>query len=109
MHPRKVAFMPDTGQAMVKKLRLQQEPNVAEREQALARQVAEARAARHARAARELGHVELFTNNGQAPAQKPRVELFGSPAAKPRVELFGASARGAATAPSNSAKTVEEA
>ena len=34
----------------MKKLRLQQEPSVAEREQALVKQVAEARAARHARA-----------------------------------------------------------
>src|SRR6185437_688736 len=91
-HPRKVAFMPATGQAMVKKLRLQQEPNVAEREQALARQVAEARAARHARAARERGQVELFATNGsgQGAAQKPRIELFGAPAAKPRVESFAA-------------------
>jgi chemotaxis protein CheD len=113
VHPRKVAFMPDTGQAMVKKLRLQQDPTVAEREQALAKQVAEARAARHARAARERGHVELFTASGagQSAAQKPRIELFGASAAKPRVELAGASARSAGTgaAPFTSAKTVEEA
>jgi chemotaxis protein CheD len=113
VHPRKVAFMPDTGQAMVKKLRLQQDPTVAEREQALAKQVAEARAARHARAARERGHVELFTASGagQSAAQKPRIELFGASAAKPRVELAGASARRAGTgaAPFTSAKTVEEA
>lgn len=107
VHPRKVAFMPDTGQAMVKKLRLQQDPTVAEREQELAKQVAEARAARHGRAARERGHVELFgTNGGAAAAGKPRIELFGAPAAKPRVELFGANAR---TTLINSAKTVEEA
>ncbi|HLX01436.1 MAG TPA: chemoreceptor glutamine deamidase CheD, partial [Trinickia sp.] len=121
-HPRKVAFMPYTGQAAVKKLRLQQEPSVAEREQALAKQTAELRAARHARA-RE--HVELFA----APASKPRVELFGGgqgggaatsvaaqsankpPATgKPRIELFGASA-GSSTRPTsqNSPRTVEEA
>ncbi|MGN6229538.1 MAG: chemoreceptor glutamine deamidase CheD [Trinickia sp.] len=110
VHPRKVAFMPDTGQAMVKKLRLQQDPTVAEREQALAKQVAEARAARHARAARERGHVELFATNGsgQGAAQKPRIELFGAPAAKPRVESFAAG-NARATASINSAKTVEEA
>jgi chemotaxis protein CheD len=109
VHPRKVAFMPKTGQAAVKKLRLQQEPNVAEREQALARQTAELRAARHARA-RE--HAELFAT----PAGKPRVELFGGSqaagaakpqaAGKPRIELFGASAR---ASDQDSAKTVEEA
>ncbi|HEV3425813.1 MAG TPA: chemoreceptor glutamine deamidase CheD [Paraburkholderia sp.] len=110
-HPRKVAFMPRTGQVMVKKLRLQQEAGVAEREQALARQTAEARAERLARA-RE--RVELFA----APAARPRVELFGtgSPAgtgsgtaagaARPRVELFGASPR---PINSNNARTTEEA
>jgi len=113
VHPRKVAFMPATGQAMVKKLRMQQEPSVAEREQALARQSAEARAARHAHA-RE--HVELFARPNPKPAM-PRVELFGQAAAgqaaaaqaragKPRVEFFGAGVR-----PNdiNSAKTAEEA
>jgi chemotaxis protein CheD len=106
-HPRKVAFMPRTGQVMVKKLRLQQDQGVAEREQALARQTAEARADRLARA-RE--RVELFAS----PAGRPRIELFGSnpaagaaPAApaKPRIELFGA------TRPTtqNNARTVEEA
>ncbi|MGV2288316.1 chemoreceptor glutamine deamidase CheD [Trinickia sp. YCB016] len=125
-HPRKVAFMPYTGQAAVKKLRLQQEPSVAEREQALAKQTAELRAARHARA-RE--HVELFAST----ASKPRVELFGGgpgggaaassannsatqpankpPATgKPRIELFGASAA-SSTRPisQNSPRTVEEA
>ncbi|RKP45627.1 chemoreceptor glutamine deamidase CheD [Trinickia fusca] len=105
VHPRKVAFMPSTGQAMVKKLRLQQEPNVAEREQALAKQVAEARTARHERA-RAREHAELFAPAGQA-AGKPRVELFGASNAKQRVELFGAGgARGSLI---NNAKTVEEA
>jgi len=83
-HPRKVAFMPRTGQVMVKKLRLQQDPGVAEREQALVRQSAEARAERLAAARKR---VELFA----APAAaRPKVELFGSSsgAAKPKVELF---------------------
>ncbi len=111
-HPRKVAFMPTTGQAMVKKLRLQQEPSVAETEQALARQVAEARAARHARA-RAKEHLELFGGAGTgaaagAPAAaKPRVELFGTATPKPRLELFGSGVR--ASDSKNSAKTVEEA
>jgi chemotaxis protein CheD len=111
-HPRKVAFMPRTGQVMVKKLRLQQDQGVAEREQALARQTAEARAERLARA-RE--RVELFAS----PTGRPRIELFGSNAeaggapaaqraaapAKPGIELFGA------TRPTiqNNARTVEEA
>ena len=113
-HPRKVAFMPRTGQVMVKKLRLQQEAGVAEREQALARQTSEQRAERLARA-RE--RVELFA----APATqagRPRVELFGAgstanagsgtsaAAAKPRIELFGASPR---PINSNNARTAEEA
>ncbi|GAB7536225.1 chemoreceptor glutamine deamidase CheD [Burkholderia sp. 22PA0099] len=73
VHPRKVAFMPRTGQAMVKKLRLAV-PGVAEREAALARSAADARAAR---AQRARAHVELFA----APASpKPRIELFGSTA-----------------------------
>jgi chemotaxis protein CheD len=102
-HPRKVAFMPATGQAMVKKLRLTQEPSVAEQEEALAKQVAEARAARHARAqAKE--HAELLTPAG---AIQPRIELLGGAKAKPRIELFGASARGSGT--NDSTKTVKEA
>jgi chemotaxis protein CheD len=52
VHPRKVAFMPRTGRAMVKKLRLQV-PGVAEREAALAREAVRASAAR-ARAKVEL-------------------------------------------------------
>jgi chemotaxis protein CheD len=109
-HPRKVAFMPRTGQVMVKKLRLQQEAGVAEREQALARQTSEQRAERLAKA-RE--RVELFA----APAGgRPKIELFGAraaagsgagaPAAKPRIELFGASQR---PNNSNNARTAEEA
>jgi chemotaxis protein CheD len=115
-HPRKVAFMPRTGQVMVKKLRVQQDPGVAEREQALVRQSAEARAERLAAARKR---VELFS----APAAaKPRIELFasgggstgtaadttanGAGAARPRVELFGSAPR---PNNSNNARTTEEA
>jgi chemotaxis protein CheD len=110
-HPRKVAFMPRTGQVMVKKLRLQQEAGVAEREQELARQTAEERAERLAKA---RARVELFSSPAAA---KPRIELFGAgtpsastpgaaPVSKPRIELFGASAR---PIQPNNARTVEEA
>jgi chemotaxis protein CheD len=105
VHPRKVAFMPATGQAMVKKLRLQQEPSVAEREQALAKQVAEARAARHARA-REKQHAELFTQPGADGASKRRIELFGAKAT-PRIDSFAEGSLGSGM--NDSAKTVEEA
>jgi chemotaxis protein CheD len=113
-HPRKVAFMPRTGQVMVKKLRLQQEAGVAEREQALARQTLEQRAERLARA-RE--RVELFATS-PSQAGRPRLELFGAgsnanagsgtsaAAGKPRIELFGASPR---PINSNNARTAEEA
>jgi len=60
-HPRKVAFLPRTGQVMVKKLRLAQEPTVAERERVLASQDAGARA-------------------GRLAAARARVELFGATA-----------------------------
>jgi len=101
-HPRKVAFMPRTGQVMVKKLRLQQEAGVAEREQALVRQSAEARAERLAAARKR---VELFATPAAA---RPKVELFSSSAARPKVELFS---NGAGTRPinSNNARTTEEA
>lgn len=90
-HPRKVAFMPRTGQVMVKKLRLQQEAGVAEREQALVRQGAEARAERLAAARKR---VELFSTPAAA---RPKVELFSSTgAARPKVELFSSSGGGAA-------------
>ncbi|PTB18057.1 chemoreceptor glutamine deamidase CheD [Trinickia symbiotica] len=112
VHPRKVAFMPATGQAMVKKLRLQQEPSVAEREQELAKQVAEARAARHARA-RAKEHAELFTSHATPGAAKPRAEFAGAATAaapaKPRIELFGAVGGVRGGGNSNSPKTVEEA
>jgi len=56
-HPRKIAFLPRTGQVMVKKLRLAQEPSVAERERALAHGGAGPRAGRPAPA---RARVELF-------------------------------------------------
>jgi chemotaxis protein CheD len=100
-HPRKVAFMPRTGQVMVKKLRLQQEAGVAEREQALMRQSAQARAERLAAARKR---VELFSTPA---ASKPKVELFSTPAAaRPKVELFGTTPR---PINSNNARTTEEA
>jgi chemotaxis protein CheD len=111
MYPRKVAFMPRTGQVMVKKLMTQHDPVVLEREQALVQRTPEERAERLAKA---RARVELF-NTKPAAGAKPRVELFGATntaasagksaastlasigtaanraAAKPRVELFGGS------------------
>jgi chemotaxis protein CheD len=111
-HPRKVAFMPRTGQVMVKKLKTQQETSVVEREQALVRTTPEERAERLARA---RARVELFNQAGTG-GSKARVELFGTSAvsataarpaaAKPRVELFGAAAATTATRADNgTAKT----
>lgn len=71
VHPRKVAFMPHTGRAMVKKLRLQV-AGVAEREAALAH------AADESRAARARAHVELFGAPAKPASSRPRVELFGA-------------------------------
>lgn len=79
IYPRKVAFMPRTGQVMVRKLITQQEPGIAEREQALARQTPEQRTERLARA---RARVELFNQPRAVPAA----------AARPRIELFGAAA-----------------
>ncbi|KML54665.1 chemoreceptor glutamine deamidase CheD [Burkholderia stabilis] len=78
VHPRKVAFMPRTGRAMVKKLRLQV-PGVTEREAALARE------ADRLRAARPRAHVELFQAKRPAAPQpaRPRIELFGARGAAP--------------------------
>ncbi|MDR5730838.1 MULTISPECIES: chemoreceptor glutamine deamidase CheD [Caballeronia] len=101
MYPRKVAFMPRTGQVMVKKLKTQHDPVVVEREQALVTRTPEERADRlaRARARVELFNVDRAKAAAPAPANaKPRVELFGAGAAgaasatlrKPRVELFGA-------------------
>ncbi|HHY6931074.1 TPA: chemoreceptor glutamine deamidase CheD [Burkholderia ambifaria] len=86
VHPRKVAFMPRTGRAMVKKLRLQV-PGVTEREAALARE------ADRVRAGRQRAHVELFA------AKRPAAP----PPARPRIELFGA--RGAGSAQTTNPKT----
>ncbi|WP_321879593.1 chemoreceptor glutamine deamidase CheD [Paraburkholderia bannensis] len=123
-HPRKVAFLPRTGQVMVKKLRLSQETSVAEREQQLAQQSAEARAERLARA---RARVELFGLNGASRAGSAggttaSGNAGGNPfstsapqPARPRIELFGTGA--SATRPSSqgpgfghdNARTVEEA
>ncbi|WJF90411.1 chemoreceptor glutamine deamidase CheD [Paraburkholderia bonniea] len=77
-HPRKVVFIPRTGQVMVKKLRLNQEASVAEREQALARQDAQLRAQRRGQAHER---VELFT--AAASALRPRVTLFSTASSTP--------------------------
>lgn len=110
-HPRKVAFLPRTGQVMVKKLRLAQESSVAEREQELARQTPEARAERLAKA---RARVELFglapgRAAGAAPAQ-PGAAAQGSPA-RSRIELFGTAGSGSPRPTTNqdNARTVEEA
>ncbi|HTH62517.1 MAG TPA: chemoreceptor glutamine deamidase CheD [Paraburkholderia sp.] len=92
-HPRKVAFLPRTGQVMVKKLRLAQDPSVAERERALASRDAAERAGPLAKTG--APRIELF---GAA----PRAAAAAAPA-RSRIELFGASAK-----PANPKKTVEE-
>ncbi|MFX1673654.1 chemoreceptor glutamine deamidase CheD [Paraburkholderia sp. A2WS-5] len=111
-HPRKVAFLPRTGQVMVKKLRLSQESSVAEREQLLAQQTPEARAERLARA---RARVELFglrsggaASAGTAPGT---AAAFSSspPPARARIELFGASAPAVRPSAQDNARTVEEA
>ncbi|WP_027793021.1 chemoreceptor glutamine deamidase CheD [Paraburkholderia acidipaludis] len=112
-HPRKVAFLPRTGQVMVKKLRLSQDSSVTEREQALARQTPEARAERLAKA-RE--RVELFgltpgagraAGPGQAGASQAS-QLASAPA-RSRIELFGASGQSRPNTNQDNARTVEEA
>lgn len=88
LHPRKVAFMPRSGQVMVKKLKTQHDPVVVEREQALVQRTPEERAERLAKA---RARVELFSQSNAAAngaSTKPRAELFTSQA-KPRAELFG--------------------
>jgi len=121
-HPRKVAFLPRTGQVMVKKLGLQQDPEVAERERVLARQTAEARAERLAKA---RARVELFSGGRGAPAAggaagvaasaglRPALPAGAAAAgaagvapARPRIELFGAGGR---ENDSKNARTAEEA
>ena len=86
-HPRKVAFMPRSGQVMVKKLKTAHDPIVVEREQALVQRTPEERAERLAKA---RARVELFQSNASANLT-PRAELFSTNAAaarRPRVELF---------------------
>lgn len=89
VHPRKVAFMPHNGRAMVKKLRLQV-PGVTEREAALAREAERARRA----------HVELFAAKRPAAPQpaRPRIELFGGRGAAPAGGGSAAAAAAARTA-----------
>jgi chemotaxis protein CheD len=102
-HPRKVAFMPKSGQVMVKKLITHHDPHVVEREQALVRRTPEERAERLAQA---RSRVELFNQTKPATAStaKPRVELFGTTAAKPRVELFGSTSAAAQASAGASAR-----
>ncbi len=108
-HPRKVAYLPQTGQVMVKKLRLTQDPTVAEREQALARRAADARAENRTAA---RGRIELFgaagaSSSAAQPAAKTGFNnASGSAAPRARVELFGSPTR--PNQPDN-ARTVEEA
>ncbi|PLZ00648.1 chemotaxis protein CheD [Burkholderia sp. WAC0059] len=85
-HPRKVAFLPRTGQVMVKKLRVQQDTSVTERERELVAQTPEARAERLAKA-------------------RARVELFGL---RPATGAATA-ARDARLSGEDNARTVEEA
>ena len=68
-HPRKVAFFPKTGRALVKKLRAQQDAGVAE---------TEALALARARRERAAGRVELFATQA-----RPRIQLFGTPGPSP--------------------------
>ncbi|SDD23556.1 chemoreceptor glutamine deamidase CheD [Paraburkholderia lycopersici] len=113
-HPRKVAFLPRTGQVMVKKLRLSQDASVAERERQLAAQTAEARAERLARA---RARVELFglgsaARSGAAaqPAQAAQISQSQPQPARGRIELFGSSVPSALRPPGqDNARTVEEA
>jgi chemotaxis protein CheD len=119
-HPRKVAFLPRTGQVMVKKLRLSQDASVAEREQQLAAQTAEARAERLARA---RASVELFgvgsagragpgatSPAANAAAHAPQISQSQPQSARPRIELFGSSVSSALRASGqDNARTVEEA
>jgi len=107
-HPRKVAYMPHTGQVMVKKLRVAQSSNVAEREQELARQTPEARAERLAKA---RARVELFGLSGTrgASAGAATGTTAAAPAAPGRIELFGGPlAASLRSISQEKARTVEE-
>jgi chemotaxis protein CheD len=107
-HPRKVAFLPRTGQVMVKKLRLTQDTSVAEREQALVQQTAEARAERLAKARARVELFGLTTPRGTTPA--PQGAPFQPSPTRPRVELFGTTGSVARpTTSQDNARTVEEA
>jgi chemotaxis protein CheD len=107
-HPRKVAFLPRTGQVMVKKLRLTQDPSVAEREQALAQQTPEARAERLAKARARVELFGLASPRGTTPA--PQSAPFQPSPTRARVELFGATGGVARpTTSQDNARTVEEA
>jgi chemotaxis protein CheD len=106
-HPRKVAFLPRTGQVMVKKLRLAQDPSVTEREQALARQTPEARAERLAKARARVELFGLAPSRGAATGQQA-ASSQPSPA-RGRIELFGATGAARPTTSQDNARTVEEA
>jgi chemotaxis protein CheD len=96
-HPRKVCFMPATGQVMVKKLRAAHETQVTELEHRLAREL------RERRAERSRERVELFDKPARTDPSRPKVELFGrpgTPAGTGRGETQGSSTQG---------KTMEEA
>ncbi|PXW22391.1 chemoreceptor glutamine deamidase CheD [Paraburkholderia caballeronis] len=110
-HPRKVAYLPRTGQVMVKKLRLQQDPSVAERERALASQDANARAERLAKARERVELFGLKPGGGNAAGLRAGANAgaaAGTPAAaapaRARIELFGPTGG----RPLNQDKTVEE-
>ncbi|MFP6557552.1 chemoreceptor glutamine deamidase CheD [Paraburkholderia sp. B3] len=110
-HPRKVAFLPRTGQVMVKKLRLSQEASVTEREQALARQTPEARAERLAKARERVELFGLTPGPGRAagPGQAGTSPASQPAPARSRIELFGASGQPRPTTNQDNARTVEEA
>jgi chemotaxis protein CheD len=93
-YPRKVAFLPGTGQVMVKKLKLQHDGAadgaITQREQALAEELRERRA-RHAH-----GEIEIFGRKAATPyadktdlATRPKVELFSRPKAASATGLNG--------------------
>jgi chemotaxis protein CheD len=93
-YPRKVAFLPGTGQVMVKKLKLQHDGGadiaITQREQALADELRERRA-RNAH-----GDIEIFGRKAATPyTDKPdlttraKVELFSRPKAAPATGLNG--------------------
>jgi len=78
MYPRKVAFMPRTGQAMVKKLITQQDPSVVERERVL--RAANTGEARSERLAKARDACRVVQSAQSTTTDKPRIELFGAAA-----------------------------